>query len=255
MGDRSAIEWTDNSMSDLFHESLSFETVARIFHVMARPECERHTFQILTKRPARMLEFFAWAASRKIEAPWEGVTLPNVWLGVSAEDQANADARIPLLLKTPAAVRFVSAEPLLGPINFRKCGVGFCRCQADDEFVHKHYAEPPHSCARCNACEAFTGLDWVIVGGESGPGSRPMDPNWARSIRDQCVSGRVAFFLKQYGDWAPCYPGSSWEPTDSMPWHYFPGGPKVWRCGKARAGRGLDGSTWNQMPGAPDAAL
>jgi len=195
-----------NSMSDLFHEALTDEQIDRVFAVMAL--CPQHTFQVLTKRAKRMREYMAagnradneglgyrWctAAGRILqglpgEAP--GFPLPNVWLGVSAEDQAAADERIPELLATPAAVHFVSLEPLLGPLSIERWVGG------------QREAGPPGATYGVPASD----LDWVIVGGESGPGARPMHPDWARSIRDRCVAAGVvegvAFFFKQWGEWA-----------------------------------------------------
>lgn len=171
-----------NSMSDLFHKDIPDEYIARVFAVMAF--APQHTFQLLTKRHARMrsllsspgFEMLLWAAMVDLPAArakpdvlcvdFEPVDwpLPNVWLGVSVENQQWADTRIPALLATPAAVRFISAEPLLGPVAF-----------------------PAES------------LDWVIVGGESGKGARPMHPGWARQIRYQCELVGTPFLFKQWG--------------------------------------------------------
>jgi protein gp37 len=158
-----------NSMSDLFHEALSDEAIDRVFDVMLN--CPRHTFQILTKRPERMLEYSRDQVNLWRE-PWP---FPNVWLGVSVEDQKTADERIPLLLQTPAAVRFVSYEPALGPVDF-------------EQFALKTLdgGENP-------------GIDWIIVGGESGPGARPFDIQWARKTVAQCKAAGVACFVKQLG--------------------------------------------------------
>ncbi len=213
-----------NSMSDLFHEDVPDQFIVDVFGIMALAHW--HTFQVLTKRPYRMRDFLAAGdhgivrqfsqiqrgggvgpkgmfraldIKRRDGVGWQW-PLPNVWLGVSVEDQDRADERIPLLLQTPAAVRFISAEPLLGPLNFRRCGgVGWCRCQGDDPYTHKHYREAPHSCARCSECQAFTGLDWVIVGGESGPDARFCDVAWARSIVQRCQAAGVPVFVKQLG--------------------------------------------------------
>ena len=212
-----------NSMSDLFHESLPFEAIAAVFGVMASER--RHTFQVLTKRPERMLRFFERLARDPdpwAECHWQALTverergggdggpihcggqevdkdegrlwpLPNVWLGVSVEDQQRADERIPLLLRTPAAIRFVSYEPALGPVNFRPYLVGW---EAETIF------DPDHPEANGHRTSS-PGLDWLIVGGESGPGARPMDLDWARSARDQCREAGVACFVKQIGSrWA-----------------------------------------------------
>jgi protein gp37 len=198
-----------NSMSDLFHEALPDEAIDRVFAVMA---LSVHTFQILTKRADRMRQYME-SRSRSAEY-WKAAVprgwslnsyhgirlvpfpLPNVWLGVSVENQEQADIRVPLLLQTPAAVRFVSYEPALGPVYMP--GVSDCRCRGKDEFAHKHYADLPNRCARCG-CSGYTNLDWLIVGGESGPGARPFQLAWARSVRDQCRDAGVAFFYKQGG--------------------------------------------------------
>lgn len=168
-----------NSMSDLFHPEIPYEFVREVFNVMRI--AKQHTFQVLTKRPERMRDF---ALTRKLgydpNLPIGHVSgiPPNVWLGVSVEDQATADERIPVLLDTPAAVRFISAEPLLGPVDlFPTCAYN---APGDGELVWK-------------------GPDWVIVGGESGPRARPFDLAWARSIRDQCREAGVSVFVKQLG--------------------------------------------------------
>ena len=151
------------SMSDLFHEDTPFEWIDKVFDVMAN--CPQHTFQVLTKRPARMMEYFAkWKT-------FPDMRLTNVWLGVTAENQEQADRRIPFLLRIPgAAVRFVSVEPMLGPVELK---------------------------LETGTLKPETGLDWVICGCESGPGRRPMHWSWAKSLADQCHSAGVAFFMKQ----------------------------------------------------------
>ncbi|MFY1635802.1 DUF5131 family protein [Solwaraspora sp. WMMB335] len=162
-----------NSMSDLFHARVPFIFVARVFATMvATPQ---HTYQILTKRATRLSRLAA-------DLPWP----PNVWMGVSVEDESQS-RRIDYLRNVPAAVRFISAEPLLGPLDKIE----------------------------------FTGIDWVIGGGESGHHARPMHPEWIRGIRDSCIDAKVAFFFKQWG-------GRN---------------PKI-------GGRVLDGRTWDQMPTA-----
>ena len=165
-----------NSMSDLFHENLSDADIDRVFAVMAL--ARQHTFQVLTKRAERMRQFVSE----------NYVPIPNVWLGVSVEDQTTADERIPLLLQTPAAVRFVSYEPALGPVDFTRvdCGTGETKLEA-----------------LMGARPAWAPLDWVIIGGESGPGARPMHPTWARSSILQCKAADVPVFLKQQGAWQP----------------------------------------------------
>jgi len=231
-----------NSMSDLFHEDVPDYFISRVFLEMSR--CPQHTFQILTKRHERMLAYMNGVLkSAKIRVangyPTKFWPLPNVWLGVSVEDQATADERIPLLLQTPAAVRFVSVEPMLGPIDLNKrvCLVDKRRFK----LTIGNY------------------LDWVICGGESGPKARPMHPDWARSLCDQCKAAGVPFFFKQWGEWAPI---DLWSPGPAkqnavMPdgtWcsiHINPddvGAHRMINCGKKAAGRLLDGREWNEMP-------
>lgn len=160
-----------NSMSDLFHERLGHEDILRVFDVMRRASW--HQFQILTKRSDRLREFSK-------ELPWP----PHVWMGVSVES-AEHTGRIEDLRRTKAAVKFLSLEPLLGPLpNLR-----------------------------------LRGIDWVIVGGESGPGCRPINSTWVLDIRDQCLQARVPFFFKQWGG-----------------------------VRKKHAGRELEGRTWDEMP-------
>lgn len=177
-----------NSMSDLFHEKVPDAFIRRVWSVMARRDL--HTFQVLTKRPKRML---AWVS--RLVFPMRR----NIWLGVSVEDQATADERIPLLMQTPAAVRFLSIEPLLGPIglsNLLYMSEGHCpRCG------NIWLGDAIMMCRECGNLEGITGdrrkIDWVIVGGESGPDYRPMQLDWARSLRDQCIAAGVPFFFKQ----------------------------------------------------------
>lgn len=283
-----------NSMSDLFHEDVTGEQIDRIFAVMAL--APHHTFQILTKRPERMRAYFCdgrpeavargimdmWiAGSKPVRAvsatndwPVESIgdidfpdditlqqwPLPNVWLGVSVEDQATADERIPHLLETPAAIRFVSAEPLLGPVNLTDIPWPSDR--------PKFPETDDISDSRCSLrMIEGTRLDWVIVGGESGPGARPMHPDWARSLRDQCAAASVAFYFKQWGEWATVYDRDRDDPDwrrcgeikRAHPrgrWLNIEGGHGfhndrvvyVDPVGKRRAGRLLDGVTHDAFP-------
>lgn len=172
--------WFVNSMSDLFQEDVEFNFIDQVFDTMRT--APQHTFQVLTKRPARMLSYFA----SRPDAP------DNVWLGTSVENRSQGVPRIAQLREVPAKVRFISAEPLLedlGPINLR-------------------------------------GIHWVIVGGESGHGARPMQPPWVENIKHQCDAQNVAFFFKQWGAW----------------------GPDGIRRSKSRNGRALRGRTWDAMP-------
>lgn len=203
-----------NSMSDLFHESVPDEFIDQVFAVMAL--AKQHTFQVLTKRPERMLAYLSRPAvevrvglqafdfclqaqhlsggtsklgkglSMKASdinpgglANWP---LPNVWIGCTVENQETADVRIPLLLQTPAAVRWLSMEPLLGAVDLALLGT-LPRSQ------HANYTQT-HDL-----------LHWVVVGGESGSNARPMHPDWARSLRDQCAEAGVSFLFKQWGEW------------------------------------------------------
>lgn len=222
-----------NSLSDLFHENVSDDFIDKVFGVMAL--ARHHTFQVLTKRPERMAAWFSerfqyrtidggvsWGdrSDRVFEAMqdftdpsnddhfdaggnfvWPGWPLPNVWLGTSTEDQRTADERIPHLLRTPAAVRFLSCEPLLGPVDL------------SSRYMVLGYCETPEPL-----------ISWVIAGGESGPKHRPMNLDWARSLRDQCAAAGVAFHFKQVGGRTP----------------------------KAN-GRLLDGRTWDEFPTTPAA--
>ncbi|NCC51355.1 MAG: phage Gp37/Gp68 family protein, partial [Spartobacteria bacterium] len=170
-----------NSMGDLFHENTPDEWIAQVWGTMAL--CPQHLFLVLSKRAERMERWFLDENERCMANLGDGCgglrTLPNVWIGVTAENQRQADARIPHLLRTPAAVRFVSCEPMIGEIdlNERECLIDKRRFK----YTIGRY------------------LDWVICGGESGPGARPMNPEWARSLRDQCVSSGTPFFFKQWG--------------------------------------------------------
>ena len=155
--------------------------------------------------------------------------LANVWLGVTAEDQQRADERIPLLLQCPAAVRFVSVEPMIGPVDF---AVDAPTC----ELSQPSDARTPRLTHRLSGDSR-----WVICGGESGPGARPMHPEWARSLRDQCKAAGVPFLFKQWGEWAPA------EEANPFPWTNGTLMASV-RVGKREAGRLLDGVTHDGYP-------
>lgn len=248
-----------NSMSDLFHDEVSDQFIAQVFAVMAASP--QHTFQILTKRHGRMrsllssLDFdlavaAAWTAlgttaGSLVEDHTPPYPLPNVWLGVSVENQQWADTRIPALLDTPAAVRFLSCEPLLGPVDLSRW--------IDDEL---------------GALDRLEDLDWVIVGGESGHSARPMHPEWARSLRDQCTDAGVAFLFKQWGEWVP-ESANVHRDNDAAAFLALDGAVRplrngvpdsaprargedvTVRCsGKKLAGRRLDLRTWDEFPSA-----
>jgi len=166
-----------NSMSDLFHEDIPFEFIEKVWDTMFNCLAYKmgHIFQILTKRPERMLKFVFWME----ETQNRNTNYENIWLGISCENQATADERIPLLLQVPAAVRFLSCEPLLDEIDLSKYFWSLQKGIIDPIRL------PTYN------------IHQIIVGGESGPGYRPMNLDWARSIRDQCASAGVPFFFKQ----------------------------------------------------------
>ncbi len=265
-----------NSMSDLFHPAVPDHFIWHVFAVMAA--CPQHTFQVLTKRPERMYKLLSHPDceaevgtrmglySISYDMTWP---LPNVWLGVSAEDQATANERIPLLLDTPAAVRWVSAEPLLGPLtltNIRAYDSGWMNAltgwMEEDDFDPKWGPR----------------LDWVVVGGESGQGARPMHPRWAQLIRDECSCYNVAFFFKQWGEVLPSHQYRTTPPQDEETRAFNVGtelfeqaaveafggrpAPRVdygdgtwgYRIGKKQAGRLLDGREWSEYPAIAKAA-
>jgi protein gp37 len=265
-----------NSMGDLFHEDVPDEWIDRVFAVMAL--APQHTFQVLTKRAARMQEYANGIQSKipflgrmplerihleaaghmegdggfmdvlkqhgniyslYLDTPWP---LPNVWLGVSAERQQEADERIPELLATPAAIRFVSAEPLLGPIDFTSICTGHYFIDALRGRKYHDAPEGVHS-----ATEECAKLDQIIVGGESGRDARPMHPDWARWIRNDCAAASTAFFFKQWGRWSPD------RPEDGL-WSDFRPSvePVMFPIGKKASGRLLDGVEHSEFPEMPE---
>lgn len=267
-----------NSMGDLFHEDCPDDWIDRVFAVMAL--ARQHTFQVLTKRAKRMQDYMANAEREALwmnavadlfeidcsllngrypimgqRSPW--LPLPNVWLGVSAERQQEADERIPLLLDTPAAVRFISAEPLLGPIDLTRVRASEDpHTPPDQEWLFDSLSTGDYYEQRFRNSfgEVWydsgdgpyrdTKLDWIIVGGESGPNARPMYPDWARSLRDQCAAADVPMFFKQWGSWA--HEGQCGADGKKWLWSVETEGSHV--VGKKRAGRLLDGIEHNGMP-------
>lgn len=247
-----------NSMSDLFHEDVPDEFIDQVFAVMA--DSGKHTFQILTKRPRRMMEYMSpdnyRYSARKVFDLTNGPggkfdcdiywPLDNVWLGISVEDQKTADERIPLLLQTPAAVRWISAEPLLGPIDLTDIVIPDPRHAAEDHIDALFCDVDPED-------DEFGGVtvNWVVVGGESGPKARPMHPAWVRSIRDQCQSAAVPFFFKQWGEWASAAELHRSGVVAGHQLHSFPWGlcnPEMVKIGKTYAGQFLDGCEWQEFP-------
>jgi protein gp37 len=192
------------SMADVFEDRRDLDaTRARLWQLIA--DTPHLDWQLLTKRPQ---------AIRRL-APWGDRWPANVWLGTTVEDQTRAQLRVPTLLEIPARVRFLSCEPLLGPVDLSS------------------FVSAPNQ------------IHWIIAGGESGPGARPMGPSWARQLRDFCRSQRIAFHFKQWGHWAPERPESVNAKTTIID-----GGIVLYAVGKKHAGRSLDGRTWNQLPEA-----
>ncbi len=269
------------SVSDPFHPAVTDAMLDKLFVVMAL--APQHKFQLLTKRPERMREYTNHSCGRIADAiirfrrergdsdmmvvpiphirpgmPWW--PLPNMWLGTSVENQQAADERIPHLLATPAAVRFLSCEPLLGPVDMA-WALSRNRLDIAAGFHRRGHFSP--------GLETLRPLDWVIVGGESGPKARTMHPDWARSMRDQCAAAGVPFLFKQWGEWG--------DFTNAQHPHGIKGNPAVrildgngnakgggqlhngydWqghgraemiRVGKKAAGRLLDGQEYNAFP-------
>lgn len=252
--------WFVNSMGDLFHKGVPFEFIDKVFAVMAL--CPQHTFQVLTKRPERMAEYMeqhdggdlwhaAWSMHLREMVALEGKVgsdevgehprwievnklcdqaersakpLPNVWLGTSVEDQAAADERIPHLLRCPAAVRFLSMEPLLGDVDF-SAYFGGEYVGLPGDVVHPNYNH---------------GVCWVIVGGESGGGARPCSIDWIRSIIGQCKAAGVPCFVKQLGS----------KPTGFGQWPDHPGN-EGYGCTFEDEGHKLassKGGDWSEWP-------
>ncbi|HZZ80978.1 MAG TPA: phage Gp37/Gp68 family protein [Gemmataceae bacterium] len=307
-----------NSMSDLFHEDVPDSYIDKVFAVMAL--CPHHTFQVLTKRADRMAEYlnalgredaiddiacdmreevkhwqdFAVDWVRLGRGGYVDMPLDNVWLGVSVENKQHGLPRIEHLLKTPAAVRFLSIEPLLEDLGEvsglpkRRCDSCYYDGGATGFSANATFAN--NLCPRCGASASQfdkPAISWVIVGGESGHGARPMHPDWVRSIRDQCVAAGVPFFFKQWGEWVESLQvgGNGWvlgreeggkmfgrlSASEGRP-HAggtiydgpsrqlfagrefetrFPWGevyPCMVKLGKKSAGRILDGRTWDEMP-------
>lgn len=305
-----------NSLSDLFHKNVDYDFIVKVFAIMALTP--QHSYQLLTKRHARMRTVLndrctcgnghapgvhfrsamAWAVSkanpnriagvpddaeqRVSNTPWP---LPNLHLGVSVEDQHWADIRIPALLDTPAAVRWISAEPLLGPIDlFGKLDYHGHRPKLTYWLDGRPgFGDPYTTSTGIQMRPLTTGpkLDWVVAGGETGPNARTPHPDWFRTLRNQCAQAGVPFLFKQWGDWGPMWPldkddhiittrrglgvtiandGTVYQPGDLS----YPDGPRygeavraghdrahltaMYRLGKKKAGRELDGRTHDEFP-------
>ena len=262
------------SMGDLFHPDVPFDYITQVFDVMCswrwpNKEAERigdeslledpgHTYMVLTKRPERVQDWLQWLSEYwpgdspvNVNLSAEGHFGRHIWFGVTVENQQRADERIPILLQIPAAVRFVSVEPMLGLVDLASTGALGCTCpplEGDDGQIEERCS------GQCvfykNAADKMKRINWVICGGETGPGARPMHPDWVRSLRDQCQAAGVPFFFKQWGEY--CSP--SQMPPDTFREWDIQHGTEIWddeprwRVGKKKAGRILDGETWDEMP-------
>lgn len=261
-----------NSMSDLFHESVPDDFILSVFVSMA--VAQQHTYQVLTKRARRMRKLMtAWKKAGLLLREGCGAELRNVHLGVSVEDQAAANERIPELLETPAAVRWVSIEPMLGPVDLRHISLpeddgsdvgGWPHCDAVSMWLDSMTGEvcsaERHGDELRGVEQSFgmARLDWVVVGGESGPNARPMHPAWSRSLRDQCAEAGVPFLFKQWGEFLPTerdgdkiilrLPIDSPHGPKQPEFHEWKDGAVAARVGKKAAGRLLDGMRHDGYP-------
>ncbi|WP_316779656.1 phage Gp37/Gp68 family protein [Streptomyces sasae] len=290
-----------NSMSDAFHPQVPDAYLAALWSVMywtgadVRGRYAHHpvqTYLILTKRPPRMRSWLTkwadrdtridlvkaaaargWCDQEDIDnAPFMPGRLASVWLGVSVEDQATANTRIPELMRTPATVRFVSAEPLLGSVDLTRWlrPVPDCGHVAPDDGCCTHPGNMTPECHRGVPCPVTTGgrwqgLDWVIAGGESGPKARPMHPRWPEELRLACEIAGVPYFFKQWGEWAPPQPDPEGAPGRRRRSAYVDHRGRIRaastgadqpadtarmvRYGKKQAGNALEGQVYQQLPG------
>ena len=259
---------TSWNMSDLFHPDVPTEFLNKVWATMILSQ--QHNFQILTKRPERMLEYVSSIPERAheiaqasmhvlngrtwpdrdrtygfVEATAELSPVQNIWLGVSAENQETANERISLLLKTPAAIRFVSIEPMLGEIDLTNIKQTVSPGFFGDclQWYHKPYGASEND---------FNTIDWVICGGESGKNARPIHPSWAKSLRDQCVVAEIPFMFKQWGEW---YPLVQADEADNYSKKYEmienESGVRLMKIGKKSAGRLLDEFLHDEYPRQP----
>lgn len=233
------------SLADVFDNQVPVEWRLDLWTLIR--ETPHLDWLLLTKRPQNI--------SRMLPPFW-GDGWHNVWLGTTVENQAEADRRIPHLLAVPACVRFLSCEPLLGPIRLDQI------IAPDDIAEGQPWLNTLSGYAWDNdgdSCPTGERIHWVICGGESGPGARPMHPDWARSLRDQCEAAGVPLLFKQWGEWAPPDVMTADEPPQLRLQqrinageihlaHFFLDGLRMGRLGKKAAGRLLDGRTWDQFP-------
>lgn len=225
------------SLADVFDNEAPAEWRRDLLNLIA--DTPRLDWLVLTKRigNARAMLDDCRRGDSQPGDTWDGAW-PNLWIGATVCNQQEFQRDVPKLLQTPAAVRFISAEPLLGPI--------------DMDCVPRPDAWPAvvdDICDGINPLRYLSGpqIDWVIAGGESGPGARPANPDWFRAMRDECVEMRVPFLFKQWGEWIGLRPEEP-KPAYGVRCHEWNGGVSSWRIGKHAAGRLLDGQTWNEFP-------
>ena len=246
--------------NDLFHEDVPIGFLTHAFDTMT--QCSQHIFLILTKRPERMQSMMYGVHGKGWRYFRDGDFLTNVWLGVTAENQEQYDTRARILYQIPAAKRFISYEPGLGSIDLTtKCLYPDVKCKdRQDDLGGLWCGQIIDNCPGANMGLKPV-IDWVICGGESGPNARPMHPDWARSLRDQCKAAGVPFLFKQWGEW---HPADAWgECIYSDPKKVYSFGksnrdplidPSAWtegmmiRVGKKKDGRLLDGKEYLEVP-------
>lgn len=256
-----------NSMSDLFHIDIPFEFIREVYCVMLLNK--KHTFQILTKRPKIMVQFYQYFDlyaeqydMGAINALWR--EKKNIWVGTSCENQQTADERIPYLLQVPAAVRFLSCEPLLGAIDLSKYYLTTIPSRETEKYPFRGLMENQKT-------KWIDLLHWVIAGGESGSGARPMHPDWVRSLRDQCKAAGVPFFFKQWGEYRASIAGDT-AGRNKWAWvcengfvekGVLPGAFKnetlhhelMLKVGKKKSGNMLDGKQYLEFPNSHISSL
>lgn len=223
-----------NSMSDLFHDDMTFEMIDSVYDVMCAAHW--HIFQVLTKRTKRMHDYYQWKAAGN-GLNFEQWPLKNVWIGTSAEDQKRLDERYEWLLRSPASVRFLSCEPLLGSLNLAFAGT----VPKDWGYGYRPIGSLIH---------------WVIAGGESGAGARPMHPDWIREIRDQCKEDQIPLYFKQHGEFRAAT-GTDFITLDksgkktlikSLKYQVMKDNGVMIRAGKHNTGNILDGKQYLEFP-------
>lgn len=253
------------SMTDIFHENIPDEEIRNLFLTMIIVPNDLPTYMVLTKRPHRAK---AVLGDMLVACP----ELHRVWLGVTVCNQAEADEKIPVLLQTPAAVRFVSVEPMLGPVDLGHLSWTDIIGSTAEKNALTGKTWIQGNCGESSQTLQGNRLDWVICGGETGPGARPMHPDWVRGLRDQCQAADVPFFFKGWGRWLPCSQCADDDPyierlsrstpyteigddgitdTDTGEGVICRNGvntEQIFRVGKRRAGRLLDGVEHNEFP-------